>query len=72
MVESNGYYVRIKHNGQRKDVNLQTADKNEAARRATACFKVLIAQGWQTAEATLRAPGEKPKAKSRARRKKKE
>lgn len=64
MVESNGYYVRIKQHGQRKDVNLQTADKNEAARRATAFFKVLIAQGWQTAEATLRAPGEKPKAKS--------
>ena len=63
-VESNGYYVRIKHHGQRKDVNLQTADKNEAARRATAFFKVLVAQGWQTAEATLRAPGEKPKAKS--------
>jgi integrase len=64
LVESNAYYVRIKHNGQRKDVNLHTADKNEAARRATNFFKVLVAQGWAAAEATLRAPGEKPKAKS--------
>jgi len=63
-VESNAYYIRIKHNGQRKDVNLHTADKNEAARRATGFFKVLVAQGWTAAEATLRAPGEKPKSKS--------
>lgn len=63
-VESNAYYIRIKHNGQRRDVNLHTADKNEAARRATRFFQVLVAQGWTAAEATLRAPGEEPKLKS--------
>jgi integrase len=64
LVVSNSYYVRIKHHGQRKEVNLHSADKGEAARRATYFFKVLVAQGWEAAEATLRAPGEKPKAKS--------
>jgi integrase len=64
MVESNSYYVRIKHDLKRRDINLCTADRGEAARRAFYFFKVLMAQGWEAAEATLRAPGEKPKAKS--------
>jgi integrase len=64
LVESNSYYVRIKHGASRRSVNLCTADKGDAARRAFYFFKVLMAQGWESAEATLRAPDEKPKAKS--------
>lgn len=64
MVEANAYYVRIKHGAQRRDINLVTADKAVAAKRAAAFYKKLVGQGWDAAMATLRAPGEAPRAKS--------
>ena len=64
LVEANSYYVRIKHHGQRRDINLLTGDKAEAAKRATAFYAKLIGQGWDAAMATVRAPGQAPKTKS--------
>ncbi|MBX3743807.1 MAG: site-specific integrase [Verrucomicrobiae bacterium] len=47
------YAIRLRHDGKRATVNLQTADAREAARRAARFATILAASGWEAAHADL-------------------